>query len=162
MKGDLTKFQVHGTHVPMLRAIGQSMRIGRVIEFGCGLFSTKTFLDTTYFPNLASLFSYETDQKWLGKLSFLKDRRWKPIKISKTAVHLQKITYPKNIDLVFVDGPWAHRKHILQKMNYLARIYVIHDFGINRWQSQRSKPKYVHLWPASHMHTCENSVCLRS
>lgn len=53
------KFNRHGHIVPVLRAIGSKMPISRVIEFGCGLFSTLTLLNKKYFPDIVTVYSYE-------------------------------------------------------------------------------------------------------
>jgi len=56
------------THVPILLAAGHWWQIRRVLEFGCGEFSTKLFLDSRCFPELEQLQSYENDQQWAERV----------------------------------------------------------------------------------------------
>lgn len=56
------------THVPILLAAGRWWRIRRVLEFGCGEFSTKLFLDSRRFPDLQQLESYENDPVWAERI----------------------------------------------------------------------------------------------
>ena len=52
------------THLPVLIGLASARPVRRVLEFGCGPFSTLTFLDRSLFPDLVALDSYETDPVW--------------------------------------------------------------------------------------------------
>jgi hypothetical protein len=52
------------THIPVLMAISRLLPIMRVLELGCGEFSTLTFSNRSVFPKLEYLHSYENDQTW--------------------------------------------------------------------------------------------------
>ena len=56
------------TQAPILLAAGRWWRIRRVLEFGCGEFSTKLFLDSRYFPDLQQVESYENDPVWAERI----------------------------------------------------------------------------------------------
>ena len=56
------------THIPILMAAGRWWRIRRVLELGCGEFSTKLFLDMRCFPDLQQLDSYENDPAWAERI----------------------------------------------------------------------------------------------
>ena len=48
------------THVPLLRAVGKGIKT--VLELGAGEFSTRLFLDRTYYPDLIELVTVEQDR----------------------------------------------------------------------------------------------------
>jgi predicted O-methyltransferase YrrM len=52
------------THVPVLTALGQTIPIHRVLEFGSGTISTLLFLNPVVFPYVESVVSYENDKDW--------------------------------------------------------------------------------------------------
>ena len=58
----------YATHVPVLIGLTAFRRFERVLEFGCGNYSTKTFLDRTAFPHLRELQSVENDTAWAEQL----------------------------------------------------------------------------------------------
>jgi len=76
------------THAPILLAAGRWWRIRRVLEFGCGEFSTKLFLDSRYFPDLQQLESYENDLAWAERIR-------------------QQVGVNPRLNLHWVDGPVA-------------------------------------------------------
>ena len=58
----------YATHVPVLIGLAALRRVERVLEFGCGNYSTKTFLNRTAFPDLRELQSVENDRAWAEQL----------------------------------------------------------------------------------------------
>jgi hypothetical protein len=56
------------THVPVLVGLGSIRRIERVLEFGCGHYSTTTFLRRSVFPDLKELHSVENDPSWAATI----------------------------------------------------------------------------------------------
>ena len=54
----------YATHVPVLIGVASLRRIERVLELGCGNYSTKTFLNQAAFPHLKELRSLENDPLW--------------------------------------------------------------------------------------------------
>lgn len=59
----------YATHVPVLIGLASLRRIERVLEFGCGHYSTKTFLNRAAFPNLKELHSVENDPVWAEEIT---------------------------------------------------------------------------------------------
>lgn len=57
------------THIPILLSVPRWRCIGSVLEFGCGAFSTRAFLEREYFPDLERLESYENDPVWAERIS---------------------------------------------------------------------------------------------
>lgn len=58
----------YATHVPVLIGLAALRRIERVLEFGCGNYSTKTFLNRAAFPDLRELQSVENDRAWADQM----------------------------------------------------------------------------------------------
>jgi hypothetical protein len=59
----------YATHVPVLIGLATMRRVERVLEFGCGTYSTKTFLNRAAFPDLRELQSVENDRTWATQMS---------------------------------------------------------------------------------------------
>jgi len=140
----IKNIQRHGTHVPILRAISHNFCIRTVVEFGCGLFSSKTFLNRKYFPYLKNLYSYEVNQKWIDKIRVVVDNddRWAPILISKNEEDLNNHKYPE-ADCVFIDGEDGHRLYILENFYDMANLMIIHDSKTKTY-NRMTKKKFRH------------------
>jgi hypothetical protein len=54
----------YATHVPILIGLASIRKIRSVLEFGCGYYSTLTFLNRAAFPHLKRLQSVENDASW--------------------------------------------------------------------------------------------------
>jgi hypothetical protein len=59
----------YATHIPVLIGLAAIRRIERVLEFGCGNYSTHTFLQRSVFTDLKALQSVENDLAWAEKIS---------------------------------------------------------------------------------------------
>ena len=68
----------YATHVPILIGLARMREIRNVLEFGCGNYSTLTFLNRTAFPHLAELHSIENDSEWSDTMreAARNDDRW--------------------------------------------------------------------------------------
>lgn len=67
----------YATHIPILIGLGKLRDIRNVLEFGCGRYSTLTFLNRTAFPHLERLYSIENDESWAAKMEqAAQDDRW--------------------------------------------------------------------------------------
>src|SRR5437868_6150649 len=62
------------THIPVLVGLAQLLRVERVLELGCGQYSTLTFLQPAVFSNLVKLQSIENDSAWVDKVIPLTNR----------------------------------------------------------------------------------------
>ena len=54
----------YSTHLPILIGLARIRQIMSVLEFGCGFYSTLTFLNRFAFPDLERLESVENDVSW--------------------------------------------------------------------------------------------------
>src|SRR5215212_3358405 len=67
----------YATHVPILIGLARLREIKTVLEFGCGHYSTLTFLNRSAFPDLEKLQSIENDDTWAATVQkAASDDRW--------------------------------------------------------------------------------------
>lgn len=59
----------HATHVPVLVGLARLLNVERVIEYGCGEYSTLTFFNRSAFPRLSKLLSLENDAEWFARMA---------------------------------------------------------------------------------------------
>lgn len=125
----------YATHVPVLLALGQAAPIRRVAEFGCGIYSTLTFLDRTAFPALVALDSFESDPAWSEQVvaAAAGDPRLR-LTVVPAAIGDYVAQVPLHgYDLIFVDdslraGERAATIRAIAAARPLPGVVVIHDF----------------------------------
>ena len=78
----------YATHIPVLVGLGTMFKVRKVLELGCGQYSTLTFLDQSAFPDVVTLDSFETDREWMDTVA-------------------AATGHDPRINLSFVDGPMA-------------------------------------------------------
>src|SRR6185295_18218708 len=68
----------YATHIPILIGLARSREVRNVLEFGCGRYSTLTFLNASAFPHLERLNSIENDDSWAATIQEVAkgDDRW--------------------------------------------------------------------------------------
>lgn len=125
----------YATHIPILCAISQLTPIQNILELGCGEYSTLTFLNSTIFPHLQSLQSFENDPAWLDRISLMTKQN--PL-ITLTLVNgpiqsiISHISF-EPFDLVFIDDSTNTTdrsntiREVLKKIQSSSMI-IIHDF----------------------------------
>lgn len=131
----------YATHLPVLIGLAYLIHPRRVIEFGCGHYSTLTFLDRACFPDLEQLDSYETDAEWCSSVAEAAgdDPRislklvGKPM--SAAVVSIAFADY----DLVFIDDSHssAERAATIAEIGRHcapANVVVIHDYEIEAYR----------------------------
>jgi hypothetical protein len=131
----------YATHVPVLVGLAQKFKIIRVLELGCGNYSSVAFLDLNIFPCLTHLTSLETDELWLESVTkkLTGDTRFHPIFLGTSiADGLEKVDL-EEFDLVFVDDSITAE----DRRRTIETIYnkkpdrpfiVIHDFEVNEYR----------------------------
>ena len=123
------------SHVPVLTGLSSLFKISRVLEFGCGFYSTLTFVNPDIYKDLMEIQSFENDLEWYNQvkdatrndsritLNFVKG----PIPSIVSSVNLEPF------DLIFIDDSVvaeeraATIKAVAAKMPSSALV-VIHDF----------------------------------
>jgi len=135
----------YATHIPILVGIAQRFTIRRVLELGCGAFSTPTFLNPEVFMDLERLHSYETDRSWYEKTltAFSDDLRYQPRFVKGAmSVGLQELELGQ-FDLIFVDDSTSavERAETIQQLAnrpLSGQLIVIHDFEIRNYRDAAS------------------------
>ena len=139
----------YATHLPILVGMAQCFKIEKVLELGCGDFSSRTFLNTKIFPAVSVLKSLETDQGWLRKVSIdLKDdARFEPHYIpTQMAQGVERLDF-NGFDLVFVDDSTSAEERaqtirIISQKQPMIPFIVIHDFEVSNYRDAAKSFKY--------------------
>lgn len=113
------------THLPVLKDIFDFRPIKSVFEFGCGLYSTKFFVD-----NAEQVYSVEMQSKrWFDKI---KSEIASPklslscfLDVKEVLQHFEDLN--RNFDMVFVDG--IEREQCINQSSQRSSIIVRHDVG---------------------------------
>ncbi len=114
-----------GSHQPALRALARFMPIRSVIEFGAGVFSTHLFLDPEAFPDLASLVTLESEERWINEVTVDDDRHET---IHTPTGNFAAATADMWADFVFLDSaPMEARLKLIPHALSIAPIFGIHD-----------------------------------
>ena len=131
----------YATHLPILVALGVIIPIRRVLEFGCGQFSTLAFLDRTVFPDLMQVDSYEDDPDWSQRMvnAISHDPRFRlqlvPHPVSTSAAQVLLEGY----DLIFIDDStcWQDRaatiRQVADRCSSSSHV-VIHDYEVQPYR----------------------------
>jgi hypothetical protein len=121
--GRRTEIDGWGSHIPALIGIGRTYPIRTVVEFGSGRYSTPTFLDRTYFPQLEKIISYEPDPDWLEDTK----RRNTDARLEMVLCPLDKMhTVERALaDLIFIDCD----QHDEKRYDYAERLKLIQRYS---------------------------------
>lgn len=127
----------YATHIPTLVGISAIIEPARVVEFGCGLYSTSTFLNRNIFPKLTELLSFENDLRWAESIASLasKDPRLHVVGV-EGAIHVAARGAPlAKYDLLFVDDSTCAEDRCKTIRAASASVgpgtaMVIHDFEV--------------------------------
>lgn len=112
----------YGSHIPILIGLARLFEIKQVAEFGCGFYSTLTFLNRDAFPMLESLTSFDDSQLWIDKLISVTDER------AQFLLDLPEVDLG-DYDLVFVDDSATRRPATIRRVvsSGADSIFVFHD-----------------------------------
>lgn len=117
------------------------MKVERVVELGCGEYSTLTFLNRLAFPSLIALDSWETEQAWLDKIaaSAGSDFRLRTgLVIGEMRSAIENIDL-EEYDLIFVDDSTSSEERSRTIREIALRrptqaVVVIHDFEVQAYR----------------------------
>jgi len=131
----------YATHIPVLIGLAGMRNIERVLELGCGNYSTRTFLNRSAFPHLKELRSLENDPLWARtmSLSVAADSR---CTISFTGASIAEALSTLDIDyfdLVFVDDSASSEQRTatiraLSALRPQNPWVLIHDYEVEEYQ----------------------------
>lgn len=135
----------YGSHMNALKAIGRSFKIGSVLEFGAGIYSTPIFLNRDYYPNLEQIVSLENDLSWIDKLkNQIKDNRLR-LQYCHLETMAEVVGQVSDADLYFVDCALCKdlesyefelRVKIIEKLIHKNGIIVTHDSDFDKYKER--------------------------
>ena len=131
----------YATHVPVLIGVAGLRKIERVLELGCGDYSTKTFLNRAAFPHLKELHSVENDAAWAETIrdAFKHDTRCVVNVVSGAMCDAVSTLDLEAFDLIFVDDSTSAEQRTAT-ITALSAVHpqdpwtVIHDYEVPDYQ----------------------------
>ena len=128
----------YATHIPILIGLARLREIRQVLEFGCGRYSTLTFLNRSAFPHLERLHSIENDDSWATTIQeAAKDDRW-TLQLVKGEI-AGSVSELESFDLILIDDS----KTSMQRAATIRAVagkqpqhpwVVIHDFEVEEYR----------------------------
>jgi precorrin-6B methylase 2 len=143
----------YATHIPILIGLARLRAIRRVLEFGCGHYSTLTFLNASAFPDLERLHSIENDDAWATTIqeAAKDDPRWALQLVSGEIC--ESIPDLESFDLILIDDSKtsAQRAATIRAVSAKQPQHpwiVIHDFEVDEYRDAASVFKHRHRFRA--------------
>jgi Methyltransferase domain len=150
----------YATHVPVLIGLAAIRPVERVLEFGCGHYSTKTFLNRSIFPNLKELQSVENDAEWAETMrEAVKDEsRCVVTAVSGAMCDAVRRFDLETFDLILVDDSTnaEQRAATIRALSDLRPVnpwLVIHDYEVEEYRRASSDFKQRFTFRAYNPHT---------
>jgi len=140
----------YATHIPILIGLGKIRAIRSVLEFGCGRYSTLTFLNRTTFPQLERLHSVENDEAWAVTIH---DDRWSLELVNGEIADAVADLDLESFDLILIDDSKTSAQRAAT-IRAVARQQpqrpwiVIHDFEVDEYRKAAADFKYCHRFRA--------------
>ena len=145
----------YATHVPILIGLARLREIRNVLEFGCGYYSTLTFLNRAAFPHLERLQSVENDASWAETIheAAKSDERWTLQLVRRAIADSISSLDLEAFDLVLIDDS----KTSTQRSATIRAVagkqpqrpwIVIHDFEIEEYRRASAGFKQRHAFKA--------------
>ena len=134
----------YATHLPILIGLASMREIRSVLEFGCGRYSTLTFLNRSAFPRLERLASVENDAAWAEVTN---DPRW-TLKLidGETSDSVSDLDL-EQFDLILIDDSKTSAQRaatiraVARKQPQRPWI-LIHDYEVNEYRTAAKGFKY--------------------
>jgi hypothetical protein len=131
----------YATHIPILIGLARLREIRSVLEFGCGHYSTLTFLNTSAFPQLERLQSIENDDAWAATIreAAKPDRRWTLRLVNGEISESISDLDLESFDLILIDDSKTSAQRaatiraVARKQPQHPWI-VIHDFEVDEYR----------------------------
>jgi len=146
----MSKSSKYGSHIIVLDAIFKNIKIENVFEYGCGIYSTKFFVDHVLLVESIEMQAEE----WYEKIKKEVQSLYKNLILRCMLGPDDAISYfdktNKKYDLVFVDGYGGpSRAHCVEHAFGKTPIIVVHDMSIKKAKQYASiikiDPKYKYL-----------------
>jgi precorrin-6B methylase 2 len=143
----------YATHIPILIGLARLRAIRRVLEFGCGHYSTLTFLNASAFPDLERLHSIENDDAWATTIqeAAKDDPRW-TLQLVNGEI-CDSIPDLESFDLILIDDSKTSAQRAATIRAVAAKQpqhpwIVIHDFEVDEYRDAASAFKHRHRFRA--------------
>ena len=139
----------YATHVPILVGLSRMRKIRRVLEFGCGRYSTLTFLNRSAFLHLERLHSIENDDSWATNIRQVAqhDDRWTLQLVNGEIADAVADLDLESFDLILIDDSKTSAQRAAT-IRAVARKQprhpwiVIHDFEVEEYRQAASAFKH--------------------
>jgi hypothetical protein len=138
----------YATHIPILIGLASIREIRNVLEFGCGQYSTLTFLNRSTFPQLKKLQSIENDVVWAEAIrQATADERW-TLKLIKGEIASSVSDLDlEQFDLILIDDSKtsAQRSATIRAVSRKQpqRPWIlIHDYEVNEYRMAAKDFRY--------------------
>ena len=138
----------YATHIPILIGLARLCEVRNVLEFGCGNYSTLTFLNRSAFPHLERLQSIENDDSWATTIrETAKDDRW-TLQLVKGEI-ADSVADLESFDLILIDDSKISAQRAAT-IRAVARkrpqhpLIVIHDFEVEEYREAATGFKHRH------------------
>lgn len=135
----------YATHIPVLIGLAAIRPIRRVLEFGCGHYSTKTFLERSIFADLQELQSVENNADWAETMrAAVKDDSRCVVSAVRGAMSDAVRTFDlEAYDLILVDDSTNAQERVATIRALLSRHplnpwIVIHDYEVEEYRRASS------------------------
>ena len=132
----------YATHIPVLVGLSRLLNVERVLELGCGEYSTRTFLDRSVFPHVKELHSIEDDPAWAAKVMTMigADDRLKITRARGPAKDVLDGLVFRHYDVIFIDDSQTSEGRSKSIRAIAGRcddrnVVVIHDFEVAEYRS---------------------------
>src|SRR5574338_5524 len=141
----------YATHIPILVGLARMREIRSVLEFGCGRYSTLTFLNASAFPQLERLQSIENDDAWAQTIQEAAnhDGRWTLRVVSGEIFESIADLDLESFDLILVDDSKTSTERAATIRSIAAKQpqrpwIVIHDFEVDEYRRAASSFRHQH------------------
>jgi len=137
----------YATHIPILIGLARLREIRSVLEFGCGHYSTLTFLNRAAFPDLERLHSIENDNEWATTIheAAKDDPRW-TLQLVNGEI-CESVPDLESFDLILIDDSKTSAQRAATIRAVAAKQpqhpwIVIHDFEVDEYRDAASAFKH--------------------
>ncbi len=131
----------YATHVPVLIALARAMPVRRVLELGCGRYSTLTFLNRRAFPDVIGIQSLENDPDWAAAVQRESgdDARLKLVSVDGSVAEALSAMDLDGFDLILIDDSTtlAERVRTIRVVDQCCpsnAVVVIHDYELGAYR----------------------------
>jgi len=145
----------YATHIPILIGLARLRKVRSVLEFGCGHYSTLTFLNASAFPHLERLHSIENDDSWAQTIeeAARNDHRWRLQLVDGEIAESVADLDLESFDLILIDDSKISEQRAATIRAVAAKEpkhpwIVIHDFEFAEYRRAASTFQHRHRFRA--------------